>query len=404
MVPFPGADHAAEQGQKDADAARNGRNECARDNEEFHAKKDYAQNEQGRRLGHKNYIQLGYDRLGRNCYTPEDVAAFREQIARDMVPIVAERKQAQKERIGVDRICLYDDKFLFPDGNAKPEGTAEEILAAGKRMYHELSPETAEFIDAMFDMELFDVLSKPGKAPGGYCTDLPKYKMPFIFSNFNGTSGDVDVLTHEAGHAFNAYRVMRKDYPMALMNATMETCECHSMSMEFLTQDYHKYFFGAQTAKYEQGHCDDALMFIPYGCMVDEFQHLMYENENLTPDERNETWLRLEKKYRPWIDFDNLPFYSRGGGWQQQLHIYLYPLYYIDYCMAQTVAFQFWIASMHDRTDAWERYMRFVDAGGSKTFVELCHDSGIKVPYEPGCIREIGSEISQWLHKNARNH
>ena len=358
----------------------------------------------GKLIGHKNYIQLGYDRLGRNCYTPEDVAAFREQIARDMVPIVAERKQAQKERIGVDRICLYDDKFLFPDGNAKPEGTAEEILAAGKRMYHELSPETAEFIDAMFDMELFDVLSKPGKAPGGYCTDLPKYKMPFIFSNFNGTSGDVDVLTHEAGHAFNAYRVMRKDYPMALMNATMETCECHSMSMEFLTQDYHKYFFGAQTAKYEQGHCDDALMFIPYGCMVDEFQHLMYENENLTPDERNETWLRLEKKYRPWIDFDNLPFYSRGGGWQQQLHIYLYPLYYIDYCMAQTVAFQFWIASMHDRTDAWERYMRFVDAGGSKTFVELCHDSGIKVPYEPGCIREIGSEISQWLHKNARNH
>lgn len=306
--------------------------------DELYGKLIRCRNEQGRRLGHKNYIQLGYDRLGRNCYTPEDVAAFREQIARDMVPIVAERKQAQKERIGVDRICLYDDKFLFPDGNAKPEGTAEEILAAGKRMYHELSPETAEFIDAMFDMELFDVLSKPGKAPGGYCTDLPKYKMPFIFSNFNGTSGDVDVLTHEAGHAFNAYRVMRKDYPMALMNATMET------------------------------------------------------------------WLRLEKKYRPWIDFDNLPFYSRGGGWQQQLHIYLYPLYYIDYCMAQTVAFQFWIASMHDRTDAWERYMRFVDAGGSKTFVELCHDSGIKVPYEPGCIREIGSEISQWLHKNARNH
>ena len=367
--------------------------------DELYGKLIHCRNEQGRRLGHKNY-----DRLGRNCYTPEDVAAFREQIARDMVPIVAERKQAQKERIGVDRICLYDDKFLFPDGNAKPEGTAEEILAAGKRMYHELSPETAEFIDAMFDMELFDVLSKPGKAPGGYCTDLPKYKMPFIFSNFNGTSGDVDVLTHEAGHAFNAYRVMRMDYPMALMNATMETCECHSMSMEFLTQDYHKYFFGAQTAKYEQGHCDDALMFIPYGCMVDEFQHLMYENENLTPDERNETWLRLEKKYRPWIDFDNLPFYSRGGGWQQQLHIYLYPLYYIDYCMAQTVAFQFWIASMHDRTDAWERYMRFVDAGGSKAFVELCHDSGIKVPYEPGCIREIGSEISQWLHKNARNH
>ena len=368
--------------------------------DELYTKLVKCRNAQARALGHENYIQLGYDRLGRNCYGKAEIRSLREQIANDMVPIVAAVKRDQQKRLGVEKMYYYDDLMLFADGNAKPEGTSDEILAAGKRMYHELSPETAEFIDAMFDGELFDVLSKPGKAPGGYCTSIPAYKMPFIFSNFNGTSGDVDVLTHEAGHAFADYRAFKKNFPMELQSPTIEACECHSMSMEFLTQDYHKYFFGDKTRKYEIGHCEDALIFIPYGCMVDEFQHLMYENEDMTPEERNETWLKLEKKYRPWIDFENLPFYSRGAGWQRQLHIYLYPLYYIDYCMAQTVAFQFWTLSLEDREDAWKRYLAFVDEGGSKTFAELCHAAGLRVPYEPGCIRAIGSRISRWIEAN----
>lgn len=368
--------------------------------DELYTKLVRCRNAQARKLGHENYIQLGYDRLGRNCYGPEQVRAFRDQIANDMTPIVAEVKKAQAKRIGVDKLYYYDDNVMFPDGNAAPKGTPDEILAAGKRMYHELSPETAEFIDAMFEGELFDVLSKEGKAPGGYCTGLPDYHVPFIFSNFNATAGDVDVLTHEAGHAFADFRAYKYNYPMLLKSPNMESCECHSMSMEFLTQDYHKYFFGEDTEKYAYYHCADSLMFVPYGCMVDEFQHLMYENEDMTPEERNQTWLKLEEKYRPWIDFDKLPFYGRGAGWQRQLHIYLHPLYYIDYCMAQTVAFQFWIASMHDRKDAWERYLRFVDAGGTKTFEQLCHDSGLRVPYEAGCIREVGSAISAWLSEN----
>ena len=153
---------------------------------------------------------------------------------------------------------------------------------------------------------------------------------------------------------------MRRDLPMALQSPTIEACECHSMSMEFLTEPYHEKFFGTATPKYKLAHCEDALIFIPYGCMVDEFQHRVYEEPNLTPAERNNLWLELEKKYRPWIDFDGLPFFDRGAGWQRQLHIYLYPLYYIDYCMAQTVAFQFWMASQKDHQDAWKRYLTFV--------------------------------------------
>ena len=357
-------------------------------------------NAQGRMLGYDNYIQLGYDRLGRNCYGAKELQEFRDQIATDLVPIIAEVKEAQRKRIGVDRLCIYDDKFRFPDGNAKPEGTAEEILAAGKAMYQDLSPETREFIEAMFDGEMFDVLSRDGKAPGGYCTSFPTYKMPFIFSNFNGTSDDVDVLTHEAGHAFAFYRAMHSDIDPNLQEPTIEACECHSMSMEFLTQDYHKNFFGKNTAKYELAHCEDSLDFIPYGCMIDEFQHRMYENENLTPEERNAVWEELEHKYRPWLDMDNLPFYGRYSHWQWKLHVYLHPLYYIDYCMAQTVAFQLWTLSLKDKEAAWKKYLAFVDAAGTKTFAELCHSAGLRVPYEQGTIRDIGAGIRDWLMAN----
>ena len=357
-------------------------------------------NAQGRMLGYDNYIQLGYDRLGRNCYGAKELQEFRDQIATDLVPIIAEVKEAQRKRIGVDRLCIYDDKFRFPDGNAKPEGTAEEILAAGKAMYQDLSPETREFIEAMFDGEMFDVLSRDGKAPGGYCTSFPTYKMPFIFSNFNGTSDDVDVLTHEAGHAFAFYRAMHSDVDPNLQQPTIEACECHSMSMEFLTQDYHKNFFGKNTAKYELAHCEDSLDFIPYGCMIDEFQHRMYENENLTPEQRNAVWEELEHKYRPWLDMDNLPFYGRYSHWQWKLHVYLHPLYYIDYCMAQTVAFQLWTLSLKDKEAAWKKYLAFVDAAGTKTFAELCHSAGLRVPYEQGTIRDIGAGIRDWLMAN----
>lgn len=357
-------------------------------------------NAQGRMLGYDNYIQLGYDRLGRNCYGGKELAQFRDQIAKDLVPIIAQVKEAQRKRIGVEQLYIYDDKFRFPDGNAKPEGTAQEILAAGKAMYQNLSPETKNFIEEMFDGDLFDVLSKDGKAPGGYCTQIPDYRVPFIFSNFNGTSDDVDVLTHEAGHAFAFYRAMHSDIHPALQEPTIEACECHSMSMEFLTQDFHKNFFGEQTRKYELAHCEDSLDFIPYGCMIDEFQHRMYENENLTPDERHKVWEELEKKYRPWLDMDGLPFYGRYAHWQWKMHVYLNPLYYIDYCMAQTVAFQLWTLSLEDRKAAWSKYLAFVDAAGTKTFSELCTAAGLRIPYESGTIREIGGKIHNWLKKN----
>ena len=358
-----------------------------------------------KKLGYDSFTQMAYDRMGRNCYGPEEVAKFRDSIAKDAVPAVNEVRELQRKRIGVDKIHLYDNIFTFKNGNVKPHGTPEEILAAGREMYHNLAPETAEFIDLMYDNDLFDVLSRDGKAPGGYCSFIEEYNYPFIFSNFNGTSGDVDVLTHEAGHAFEAYRssLILKDGLMMEHNATMETCECHSMSMEFLTSDYHHLFFGDDTKKYELSHAEDAFCFIPYGCMVDEFQHVIYEKPDMTPDERNEVWAGLEKKYRPYLDLSDLPFYGRGAGWQRQLHIYESPFYYIDYCMAQTIAFEFWLLWMKDKKEGWRRYLEFVDAAGKKSFEQVVKDAGLYLPYEPDGIKKVSESVLEWIKTHQIN-
>lgn len=355
---------------------------------------------QAKALGFDSFVELGYIRQMRNCYDAAAVANFRRQVVEELVPITVSIKKSQARRIGVTDFKFYDQTFSFPDGNATPKGTPEELLALAKQMYTEMSPETAEFIDMMFGMELFDLVAKDGKAPGGYCTSFPDYQCPFVFSNFNGTSDDVDVLTHEAGHAFADYVAARKISFSGMRSPTMEGCETHSMSMEFLTSPWHHLFFRDETKKYQLAHAEDALIFIPYGCMVDHFQEIVYSHPELTPEQRNEEWAKLEKMYRPYLDFADLPFYGRGAGWQRQLHIYQYPFYYIDYCLAQTAALQFWVASMKDPADAWQRYLAFVEQGGTKTFVELVRSAGLISPMDDGCIASISASVCQWLKEN----
>lgn len=349
-------------------------------------------------LGYNSFTEVGYLRRTRNCYNPEMVKAFREQVKTDLVPIVAQIKKKQAENIGVESLMLYDDTTFYPEGNPKPVGTPEDILDAGKTMYEEMSKESAEFINFMYDNELLDVKAKKGKAVGGYCTGLPDYKSPFIFSNFNGTAGDVEVLTHEAGHAFADYMVRNFELEEN-KNPTMESCETHSMSMEFFAWPWLNLFYKEDTERAKLTHLKGALIFIPYGCMVDEFQHIVYDNPDMTPAERHEAWAKLEKVYRPYIDMTGIPFYGNGRGWQRQLHIYHYPFYYIDYCLAQTSALSFWGLSLKNYKDAWQRYMNFVKCGGKKTYVELCEVAKIKTPFEQGALKEIADNANNWLNK-----
>jgi len=349
-------------------------------------------------LGYETFTQLGYYRMQRNCYDKNHVAKFREGVIKYIVPVAQRLKAEQAKRIGVKSLKVYDDAFEYPEGNAKPEGTPDDIFAHGKKMYHELSEETAEFIDFMLENELFDVLTRPGKESGGYCAHIPIYRSPFIFANFNGTSGDIDVLTHEAGHAFAGY-LARDIYPSALRSYSMETAEVHSMGMEFFTWPWMEGFFGDQTQKYRYSHLAAALNFIPYGTMVDEYQHHIYEKPNMTPKERNDLWLELEAKYRPWLQIDDFPFYGEGRRWQGQGHIYAVPFYYIDYCLAQIMALSFWTESQKNQATAWAKYRRLLGFAGTKTFVELIEDAGLPSPFVPENLKIVADAAVEWLDK-----
>ena len=352
----------------------------------------------GRKLGYENYLPLGYDRMGRLSYGREDVERFREAVRTYVVPLADKVYRAQAERLGVEYPLSFADEALsFRSGNPAPRGTANDVLEAGRTFYRALSPETGAFFDMMLDRDLMDVLSTEGKAGGGFMTQIPDYDVPFIFANFNGTQGDVEVVTLEAGHAFSYY-MNTHVVPITLSMPSMEACEVHSMSMEFMAWPWAEEFFGDDARKYRYAHLAGAITFIPYGTMVDHFQHEVYEHPEMTPAERHATWKRLLGVYMPWMRLDGeIPFYAEGEGWQRQHHIYENPLYYIDYCLAQTVALEFWAMSQDDFKGAWEHYMAYTRQGGTRAFTDLLAHAGMTSPFDEGCLKAICERATAWL-------
>ena len=358
----------------------------------------HLRNAMGKKLGYEGYTTLGYYRMGRNCYDKDDVEKFRAAVRRYLVPVADSIYRAQAQRLGKTYPMSFADNALeFRSGNPRPAGTAEDILAQGMKFYGELSPETKEFFRTMLDDELLDVLSTEGKAGGGYCTELADYHVPFIFANFNGTQGDVEVVTHEAGHAFACW-MNRCRVPAEYMWPSMEACEVHSMSMEFLAWPWAEGFFGADARKFRYSHLAGALTFIPYGTLVDHFQHEVYANPDMTPAQRHQVWKELLDVYMPWMKLDgDIPFYAEGEGWQRQHHIYSSPFYYIDYCLAQTVSLQFWAMSQKDFADAWKHYMAYTVQGGSHTFTDLLKNAGLDSPFEEKTLAGVCAAARGWL-------
>ncbi|WP_404331313.1 M3 family oligoendopeptidase [Mesobacillus maritimus] len=349
------------------------------------------------KLGYGNFVELAYNRLYRTDYNAEMVANFRKQVEKYIVPIASQLKERQQKRIGVDRLTYYDEPFNFQTGNPAPKGSPEWIIENGQKMYDELSPETGRFFSFMVENNLMDLVAKTGKAGGGYCTYVEDYKAPFIFSNFNGTSGDIDVLTHEAGHAFQVYSSRHFDIPEYYW-PTYEACEIHSMSMEFFTWPWMELFFKEDSDKYKFAHLSDALLFLPYGVSVDEFQHWVYDHPEATPAERKQQWREIEKKYLPHKDYDGNSYLEAGGFWQRQGHIYNDPFYYIDYTLAQICAFQFWKRTRENREAAWEDYLSLCKLGGSLPFTELVKEANLISPFEDGCVQSVVGEIETWLN------
>jgi len=349
-----------------------------------------------RKLGYKDYVEFGYLRLGRTDYDSKMVANYRKQVLEDLVPVVIKIMEDKAKRLGIDELRSYDLNLDFKSGDPKPIGDRPFLVSQAQKMYASLSKETKEFFDFMVEHELLELDAKQGKAGGGYCTYIPDYKSPFIFANFNGTSGDVDVLTHEAGHAFQVFSSRNYEIPDYYF-PTLEACEIHSMSMEFFAYPYLELFFGEDAYRYRYKHLAGTISFIPYGVLVDHFQTEVYENPDMTPDERKATWRKLEKMYQPYKVYDNA-FLEKGTYWFRQSHIFSNAFYYIDYTLAQVCAHQYFIKNNVDAMSAWESYYNLCKQGGSKSFLELIKVAGLDNPFVDGTIKKISKQLLDYLN------
>ncbi|MBP5836074.1 M3 family oligoendopeptidase [Candidatus Phytoplasma meliae] len=346
-------------------------------------------------LGYDNFIQLGYDLLGRTDYTPQEISNYRKNIVKYVLPFYQLTQQKKSKRLGIAQLQSYDKSFSFMTGNPKPQGNMADKIAAAQHMYDEMSSETKLFFAFLKKKQLLDLDSKPNKTGGGYCTYLPQFEAPFIFANFNGTSHDVDVLTHEIGHAFQVYQsrhlIPQYRWP------TLEAAEISSMGMEFLSWPWMKDFFGKDEPKYKFLHLTQSLNFLLYGALVDHFQHEVYQNPQMTPCQRKQMWCHLEQRYGLINHYVDDPFLQKGNLWLRQMHIFANPFYYIDYTLAQICALEIWSLSQQDYHQAWKKYLKLCQIGGSQSFFNLLKTTGLTSPFDENHLQNIIALVTSYL-------
>ena len=351
---------------------------------------------QAKKLKYANYVKMIYDARNIYDYTSEDVKKFKDLVVKYIVPVCVKLKNEQAERLGVDKLYYYDESLFYKEGAMVPQGTAKELIEKANEMYNDMSKETGEFFTFMKENGFFDLETKPNKRGGGYCTTLPKYKAPFIFSNFNGTSADVDVLTHEAGHAFAFYTALHGEKDIYAQDSmTMDIAEIHSMSMEHFAYPYMEKFFGENAAKYRYLHLVEAFTSIPYLCAVDEFQHRAFANPESDAKEKRKIWKQIEEKFLPWRDYGDLPFLNQGGFWMQKQHIFVNPFYYIDYALSQICAFQFYKKETEDHDSAWEDYYKLCQIAGKQGYFDTLKMVNLESPFKEKTVKNVVNFVTE---------
>lgn len=352
-----------------------------------------------KKLGFNTYTELGYKLMERYDYNSKEVEKFREAIVKYIVPLTVQIRKLQKERLGVDELMFYDLPTLFEKGNPVPSipGISYEHVAG--EFFTKIFGASPSFFEVLSEHGFTDLLTRENKSTGGYCMYLDSYAIPFIFMNGNGTADDVATIVHEGGHAYAAVKSADISPFAECLQPTLETCEIHSTSMEFLSYPFMEMFYGEKAEQYRELHMTNALLFLPYGCMVDEFQHIIYDNPDMTPDERHGVWKNLEQKYQPYINYDeDHPFHAMGGAWMKKDHIFTSPFYYIDYCLAHICALQLWDLSREDMKQALIKYNKLCSLGGTDTFLNLLKHSELESPFDVNVIKRIAYACSDFLN------
>ena len=350
-----------------------------------------------RDLGEENFLPVAYRRMRRVGFGPDEIARFRDEIVEHVVPLVGRLMERRRIDNGLDRLMAWDLRLVDPLGNPKPLGTTADLLAASQVMFDRFDPAVGSLHRVMLAGGYFDVETRPNKSPGGQSEPLPLQAIPWVFANFTGTRGDIAVHVHEMGHAFQAHASFGKscwdaEYPSA------ETAEIHSMALELLTASDADLLVGPESAdRFRRAQLIGFLEALPMLALGDHWQHEIYANPDLSPDDRHAVWREMERRYTPWQEWGDLAHPAKGASWHGVLHYFLLPLYFIDYALASCCALQLWTRARHDRAGAMQAYLQLCRRGGDASFEELLRDANLISPFDAGSLAAIAAEVEQAL-------
>lgn len=344
--------------------------------------------------GDKSYIEIAYRNLYKTDYTQKDVRKFRNIIKKYVTPLILELQEVQKQRLNLDVIEIYDEKFLFKKNiniNSINESDFKKNMGI---LLGDISPEINEIYSKMILNDSIHTKTQSGKASGAFCVYIEDLNIPFVISNNNGSYEDVINFIHEFGHGYQRYKSKDNKFP-ELQIPTTELGEVAAMGMEFFIWPYLDKILKENTPKFKYYHLYQAILFLPYSAAIDEFQEYIYKNPNATVSERDSKWREIEVSYQPWKkNHKNVIFSST---WQQQGHIYFTPFYYIDYAIAQINAIEFWSISRKDYKTAWNKYERLCCFGGSKTYKEVLKSLNLIDPFDEHLVSKLISEVKVYF-------
>ncbi|MDR3460575.1 MAG: M3 family oligoendopeptidase [Verrucomicrobiae bacterium] len=349
--------------------------------------------------GFENYLDYIFRSKNRFDYTPADCIRFHDAIASEIVPAVREIQAERRRQLKLETLRPWDlavDPHNRPP--LKPFTDVAEMVGRTQNIFNHLDPELAGGFQQMQDMKLLDLDNRKGKAPGGYQSTLSEARVPFIFMNAVGLQRDVETILHEAGHAFHAQATRDEDlYPYR--NSPIEFCEVASMAMELLGNEFIEEFYPATEAnRARKTHLEGIISFFPWMAVVDAFQHWIYQHPGHTRAERKAAYLHLLDRFGGDVDYSGYEA-ARASSWQKQLHIFLYPFYYVEYGIAQLGALHVWANSKRDKAKALNDYKKALALGGSRPLPELFAAAGCKFEFSAPAIRPLiqlaGAELKK---------
>ncbi|MGN0482112.1 MAG: M3 family oligoendopeptidase [Lachnospiraceae bacterium] len=349
--------------------------------------------------GFENYLEYANASYSRRGYGEAEMTAFCQQVKEELVPLLSELREEQRKRLGVEKLMSYDEHIYFADGNAAPAGDAAFLTEQSKKMYDALSPELGTFFKAMVESESLDVAPSVHKVAGmGFCTDVSREYLPYVFGNCNGTDTDVEVFTHEIGHAWQGYLTKKQVDLDLLQQMPLDAVEIPSKTMELFTYPYAENFFGKDAAKFRQGHFIGALREIASYCSIHEFNTWIYTHVGASFEELTEKQIEIEKLYHPELDYGEMePYVLQGCDLMRSMAVYMFPRYVISYALSEMCAMDLFRQMKEDPAAAWAAYGKLCSVGGSLSYPDILAGAGLEPAYAKNRVGKVVTFAREYI-------